>query len=244
MRFEKMINNDGLTSELKYVDLKNESLYTDDKKPKAKIKDLIKFDFKSIDTFFYKNEIILTIISLILSIVSIFLGDLLSILNPIFMFCFITLLSSNHMSISNNRHLDVGVWNLISSFGIIIKSLNLSRISSKYEELTDFFTKAFLYSLIFSGIPAFNLIFILVTIGLITSHIFCFINKNIQYIKDSISTIESQYIYYMIVSSLTFLIFFRGSSVNIAAFTIIMCFKYFNKIIEEYDINIIKDTKI
>ena len=242
MRINNLINNE-LSSELKHVDIKTESIYTEKKiSTKDKIKNVIKFDFKLIDTCLYKNEIILTIIALLVCVISILLGDFVSILNPIFMICLITLLSSNPIYITNNRHLDVGVWNLINSFGIIIKSFNFTKISARYIELTDFFTKIFLYTLIFSGIPAFNMIFVLVTLGLIVSYLLCFINKNIKYIKTSINTIESKYLLYIIPSMIIFLIFFKGSVVNLAAFTTILCFKYFNKCIEDYDINIIKDA--
>lgn len=242
MRLNNLINDKS--SELIYVDLKNESIYTKNENDgRIKLRNLIKFNFKLIDTYFYKNEIILAIISLFISVVSIFLGDFLSILNPIFMICFITLLSSNPIAITNSRYLDVGIWNLINSFGIIIKSLNLTKISAEYEELTDFFTKIFLCSLILSGIPAFNLVFILITIALIFSHVLCFINKNVKCIKESISIIESKYLYYTIISFIVFSIFFKGSSINLTAFTIILCFKYFNNCIKDYDINTIKDAE-
>lgn len=242
MKINNLINKE-LSSELKYVDIKTESVYKEEKiNIKDKIKNTIKFNFKSIDTCLYKNEIILTIVALLLCVTSILLGDFISILNPIFMICFITLLSSNPVYITNNRHLDVGAWNLISSFGIIIKSFNFTRISASYIELTDFFTKIFLYTLIFSGIPAFNMIFVLVTLGLTISYLLCFINKNIKYIKTSINTIESKYLLYIIPSMIIFLIFFKGNVVNLTVFTTIVCFKYFNNCIQDYDINIIKDA--
>lgn len=238
MRIENIITN-NLDSELKHVDI--QSTVQDSEKHKTIeqiLKEKIKFSPKLIDTSLYSNQLVLIGIYAIICIASLFFKDFLSIINPFIMASLIILLSSNPISIQNNRYLDVGVWNLASSLGMITKSFNLLDISKRYEDLTEFFTKIFIFSLLLAGHSGFNLIFILITLGLVTSYIFCFINKDIDPIKKSAEAIQNKELIFVVISTIIFVMVFKGSVANTLVFAVVALLKYFHNSIKEYEIKI------
>lgn len=243
IRIQNIINNE-LTSELTHVDIKSDSMYKEKEKFSFKniLKENIKFNPSEIDTIFYKNEMIIAFISIFISIVCMFFKDFFSILNPIAMILLIILFSSNKFEIKNNRHLDIGVWNMINCINIIIKSFNLNNICRRYIDINIFFTNLFLYSIILSGIPASNTLILLAYTGLIISFITCLAGKDIGLIKESINKISSSYMLYMIPSMLIFSIMFKGSSINLTAFTLILLLKFMNSSLENYTLQDINAT--
>lgn len=234
MRIDNLVSN-SLDSELKYVDIENTSQHSEKQKTEDMLKEKIKFNSKSIDTLLYSNQLILIGIYGVICIASLFFGDFLSIINPIIMTFLIILLSSNPILIQNNKYLDVGAWNLSSSLGIIVKSFNLFDLSKRYEDLTEIFTKMFIFSLLITGHPGFNSIFILITSGLIVSYIFCLTHKDIDPIKKSGEDIRSKELIYIVISTIIFVISFKGSVANTTVFTVVTLLKYFHNSIKEYE---------
>lgn len=239
MKMKQIINNDFLEGELSHVDptpstFNNES---HDKSSVSIFKEKIKFNLSSIDTQLYYNQLIIIGVYTIICLVSIITGDLLSLISPILMASLIVVLSSNPIRVKNTRFLDVGIWNLISSFNILIKGFNLSKITKQYKDITDTFTKLFIASLLLSGYPAFNTFFVAITTGLITSYLLCFINKDIDSIKESGKRIQEKELLFVVVSSIIFALAFKGSVANGTIFATLALLKYFHNSISELEIN-------
>ena len=129
------------------------------------------------------------------------------------------------------------MWNLINCFNILIKGLNLSKINNEYETITDIFTKLFIGSLLLSGYPAFNSIFVIIFIGLLFSYLLCFINKDINIIKESGKNIENKELSFTVISSLLFALAFKGNVANGTIFAAVILLKYFQHAITELEIN-------
>lgn len=238
MRLKNVINNNPLEYELKYVDTKpivQENTNNDD--IKEVIKKHVKFNISLIDTKLYYNQLIIIGLYTAICLVSLLLKDFLSLINPLIMFGLIILLSSNPIQIHNNRFIDIGMWNLINSFNILVKGLNLSKINNEYEAITDIFTKLFIGSLLLSGHPGFNSIFIIIFIGLLISYLLCFINKDINKIKESGKNIENKEVIFTLISALLFALAFKGSVANGTIFASVILLKYFQNAILELEIN-------
>lgn len=241
MSIKKVINN-TLDGELKHaINSSSESKNKEnDNENKIKLKEYIRFDISSIDTTLYYNQIAIICIYLAICLITIITGDFLSLIIPIFMMALVILLSSNPLKVENNRFLDVGIWNLINSLNILIKSFNLLKVSRHYTEITDFFTKLFIISLLLSGCPAFNISFILTSFGLCASYLFCFINKDIDAIKKSNERIQEKELLYIVISVLIFGLAFKSNVANTTVFTILILYKYFYNSIKDLEINEIK----
>lgn len=242
MRIKNVINNNQLESELKHVDIKstpeqniNNGNSEDDNK--KIIKKYIKFNISSIDTQLYYNQLAIIGLYTVICLISLLAKDFLSLVNPLIMFGLVVLLSSNPIQIFNNRFIDVGMWNLINCFNILIKGLNLSKINNEYETITDIFTKLFIGSLLLSGYPAFNSIFVIIFIGLLFSYLLCFINKDINAIKESGKNIENKELSFTVISSLLFALAFKGNVANGTIFAAVILLKYFQHAIAELEIN-------
>lgn len=242
MRVKNIIHNNVLETELKHVDPSPSKNIEEEKKDKLKniIKENIKFNTSSIDTKLYYSQLIIIGLYMIICLISIIAKDFLSLINPILMLALVILLSSNPASIKNNRFLDVGTWNLISSFNMLIKSFNLSTISYEYQSITSFFTKLFIISLLLSGYPAFNTSFIVISLGLCFSYLLCFINKDMETIKESGKEIQSKELLYIVISSIIFGIAFKGSVANATVFTTVILLKYFQEAIKDFEITDIR----
>ena len=242
MRVKNIIHNNVLETELKHVDPSPSKNIEEEKKDKLKniIKENIKFNISSIDTKLYYSQLIIIGLYMIICLISIIAKDFLSLINPILMLALVILLSSNPASIKNNRFLDVGTWNLISSFNMLIKSFNLSTISYEYQSITSFFTKLFIISLLLSGYPAFNTSFIAISLGLCFSYLLCFINKDMETIKESGKEIQSKELLYIVISSIIFGMAFKGSVANATVFTTVILLKYFQEAIKDFEITDIR----
>lgn len=242
MRVKNIIHNNVLETELKHVDPSPSKNIEEEKKDKLKniIKENIKFNISSIDTKLYYSQLIIIGLYMIICLISIIAKDFLSLINPILMLALVILLSSNPASIKNNRFLDVGTWNLISSFNMLIKSFNLSTISYEYQSITSFFTKLFIISLLLSGYPAFNTSFIVISLGLCFSYLLCFINKDMETIKESGKEIQSKELLYIVISSIIFGMAFKGSVANATVFTTVILLKYFQEAIKDFEITDIR----
>lgn len=244
MRFKNMINNNGLDNELRHVDLNNsEPERNDINKDIIPIKERIKFNPSSIDTRLYYEELAICCLYFIICSISILSKDFLSLINPLLMFAIIILLSSNPIKVENNRAIEVGTWNLISSFNILIKGLNLSKISNNYEDIINLFTKLFTYSLLLAGHPGFNSLFIIIVVGLAFSYLLCFINKDMDKIKESTSYIQSKELAFIVISTLIFALNFKGSVSNGTIFATVILLKYFQNIIKDIEIKDINQNK-
>ena len=242
MRVKNIIHNNVLETELKHVDPSPSKSIEEERKDKLKdiIKKNIKFNISSIDTKLYYNQLMIMGLYFVICSISITTKDFLSLISPVLMLALIILLSSNPISIKNNRFLDVGVWNLINSFNILIKSFNLSAISSEYQSITSFFTKLFIISLLLSGYPAFNTSFIVISLGLCFSYLLCFINKDMETIKESGKEIQSKELLYIVISSIIFGMAFKGSVANATVFTTVILLKYFQEAIKDFEITDIR----
>lgn len=235
MKITNLIDKD-LETELKYVDIDNNKKHKKEDKIISTLKEKIKFEPKNIDTSLYYNQITMIFVYFLICLVSVFFGDFLSIINPIIMGILLILISSNPLSIDkNNRYLDFGISNLVTSLNMIIKSLGLNEISKKYLELTEFFSKIFIFSLLLVGHQGFNLTLIIASIGLTLSFILSLANKDIEIIKSVGENIQNKELKYVLISTLIFAIAFKGSVANTTAFTIIILFKYFFNIIKDYE---------
>ena len=239
MRLTKtVIHNNALDNELRHVDstpTSNIQIYADEEK-QSSLKDYIKFDISNIDTKLYYNQLVIAGVYAFICLASIISGDILSLITPVFMVSLIIILSSNPIKIENNRVFDIGVWNLIKCFNILIKGFNLSKLSHNYKNITDYFTKLFINSLLLSGYPAFNTFFILITLGLYLSYLLCFINKDLNYIKESGKEIQNKELIFIIMSTIIFALAFKGSVANGTVFTVVILLKYFQESIKELEI--------
>lgn len=246
MSLKNIITNNELEHELKHnINNINSNVDTAKvlnkkevkKEIKKEIKKHLKFDISLINTDLYKNHLILIIIYFFICVIYIPLGDIFSLLTVIFMFLLIVFLSSNPFKIENNRFLDVGISNLIKSLNMILKNFKLIRLNNIHHKIIQYFTKLFTISLLLSGIPAFNISFILISIGLWLSYCLSFINKDIDGIKKSCEQIQKYEILYISLSTIFFSLFFKGSVVNATLFTHLALLKYFYSSIENFQIN-------
>jgi hypothetical protein len=232
---DKLINS-SLDSELKYVDI--EPPKKDDKNKNCNnfLKDNIKFDPSCFNMQLYINQVGMLVIATIISIAGAFMKDYLSLFNPIIMWFIITLFSSNQLEINDNRYLDISVCNLSNSTNMIIKSLNLADISAKYEGLVKKSTNLFGFSLFLCGNPVFNPIIIVLGIGVIFSYTLAFANKDLGVIRDSLKSINEKALIGMILSPIIFVIFLKGTAINLMVFTFSMIISYTEYLIADYEI--------
>lgn len=240
MSIKKIINNETLKDELKHNI--NNTKIIDNKPEKIRIQKYINFDISSIDTILYKNHLTLIVVYFIICSINTLRGDIFSLLNPILMFLLIVFLSSNTFKIKNNRFLDVGIWNLINSFNMLLKSLQLIKLNNSYKKIVKYFTMFFINSLLLSGFPAFNTIFVLISLGLWVSYLLCFINKDIDSIKKSCEQIQKNEILYTLISVIFFNFIFKINAINATVFTHLAILTFFNNSIESLQINEINTT--
>lgn len=237
---KKVRNENNLETELKHNITKTEN--TNKKTYKEEIKKYIKFDISLIDINLYKNHLILTLIYFVICALDILTGNIFSLLTPVFMFLLIVFLSSNPITIKNNRFLDVSIWNFINSFNMILKSVNLLKVNNIYKKIVHYFTTLFTISLLLSGVPAFNISFSLISTGLWISFLISFINKDIDVIKESCEKIQKNELLYVLISAIFFIAIFRGNVANATVFAQLVFLKYFHNSIKSFKINEINTT--